>query len=559
MYIQLSQLSMEEQVECLTKALVKIKSINGTSGEVKIADFIKNTLQSFPYFKENPLHVWEQKINGDTLGRKNVFAFIQGSKKNAQTMIYHAHLDTVGIEDFGPLKDIALDPEELQRYFSTHNINEDVQRDARSGEWMFGRGAVDMQSGIAVHLANVLHFTKHPNKLEGNVLFMVNPDEESQHAGIISAVSELNRLKKEKNLSYVAAINTDFITPLYDGDSTRYIYTGAAGKLLPCFYIYGREVHVGDTLAGIDPNLIASEITGSIHNNINLAENIEGELVLPPSCLYQRDNKEAYNVQTAVSSHLYFNYFIYERTAKEVMSQLIALSIEACEKVEKKLSDYYELFVWRTNLPKRNLSWKVDVVSLEDYLEELDQKGINAQACIERAFEQYGHLELRTRCFKVIEELQKLDPHQSPRVIVFFAPPYLPHNHLKKDESRDQQLLYPLQAAVEKVGKQTGETFQFKNFFPYLADGSFLSLHETDEEIDAFTRNFPGWGIVGAIPFREIRELNIPSINIGVYGKDGHKWTERVYKPYSFGVLPKLIQETTVQMLKSRHACTNHI
>ena len=27
---------------------------------------------------------------------------------------------------------------------------------------------------------------------------MVNPDEESQHAGIISAVSELNRLKKEK-------------------------------------------------------------------------------------------------------------------------------------------------------------------------------------------------------------------------------------------------------------------------------------------------------------------------------------------------------------------------
>lgn len=550
---------MEEQVECLTKTLVKIKSINGTSGEVKIADFIKNTLQSFPYFKENPLHVWEQKINGDTLGRKNVFAFIQGSKKNAQTMIYHAHLDTVGIEDFGPLKDIALDPEELQRYFSTHNINEDVQRDARSGEWMFGRGAVDMQSGIAVHLANVLHFTKHPNKLEGNVLFMVNPDEESQHAGIISAVSELNRLKKEKNLSYVAAINTDFITPLYDGDSTRYIYTGAAGKLLPCFYIYGREVHVGDTLAGIDPNLIASEITGSIHNNINLTENIEGELVLPPSCLYQRDNKEAYNVQTAVSSHLYFNYFIYERTAKEVMSQLIGLSIEACEKVEKKLSDYYELFVQRTNLPKRNLSWKVDVVSLEDYLEELDQKGINAQACIERAFEQYAYLELRTRCFKVIEELQKLDPHQSPRVIVFFAPPYLPHNHLKKDESRDQQLLYPLQAAVEKVGKQTGETFQFKKFFPYLADGSFLSLHETDEEIYAFTRNFPGWGIAGAIPFREIRELNIPSINIGVYGKDGHKWTERVYKPYSFGVLPKLIQETTVQMLKSRHACTNHI
>lgn len=84
----------------------------------------------------------------------------------------------------------------------------------------------------------------------------------------------------------MAAINTDFITPLYDGDQTRYIYTGAAGKLLPCFYIYGREVHVGDTLAGIDPNFISSEITSRLHNNIHLAEKVEGELVLPhPVCI----------------------------------------------------------------------------------------------------------------------------------------------------------------------------------------------------------------------------------------------------------------------------------
>jgi len=38
---------------------------------------------------------------------------------------------------------------------------------------------------------------------------------------------------------------------------------------------------------------------------------------------------------------------------------------------------------------------------------------------------------------------------------------------------------------------------------------------------------------------------------MGVYGKDGHKWTERVYKPYSFGVLPKLIQKATKEIFKS--------
>ncbi|NES53175.1 peptidase M20, partial [Escherichia coli] len=83
------------------------------------------------------------------------------------------------------------------------------------------------------------------------------------------------------------------------------------------------------------------------------------------------------------------------------------------------------------------------------------------------------------------------------------------------------------------------------------ADGSFLSLHETDGEIDSFIRNFPGWNMIGTIPFKDIRKLNIPSINMGVYGKDGHKWTERVYKPYTFHVLPLLIQQTTVHLLQS--------
>lgn len=78
-----------------------------------------------------------------------------------------------------------------------------------------------------------------------------------------------------------------------------------------------------------------------------------------------------------------------------------------------------------------------------------------------------------------------------------------------------------IKEAADKTAESTGETFVFKKFFPYLADGSFLSLHETDGEIDSFIRNFPGWNMIGTIPFKDIRKLNIPSINMGVYGKDG--------------------------------------
>ncbi|MGG1757292.1 M20/M25/M40 family metallo-hydrolase [Bacillus velezensis] len=552
MYQQLSKMLPEEKIEAITKSLVALNSINGTLGEGKKADYIKDMIKSFPYFQENPSHVWEQAIPEDPYGRKNIFAFIEGNGESLNTVIYHAHLDTVGIEDFGPLKDIAFDSDRLAEYFSSYEFDRDVQRDARSGEWMFGRGSVDMQSGIAVHLANLLHFSERRDQLPGHILFMANPDEESQHSGILTSISELKRLKQEKQLRYLAAINNDFITPLYEGDTTRYIYTGAAGKLLPCFAIYGREVHVGDTLSGIDPNLIASEITRRIHNNIHMAENIEGELVLPPTCLYQRDNKEAYNVQTAVSSYVYFNYFIYEKTAKEVMDQLTAVADEACKETEQKLSDYYDEYCERTSLPKKEMSWNVQVYSLEDYLKRLRSRGIDPAQCIGQAFKTYEHLELRMRCFKAVEELQKLDPEQGAKVIIFYAPPYLPHNYLKEESTRDRLLQHVIQEAVDKTAASTGETFAFKKFFPYLADGSFLSLHETDAEVSAFTDNFPGWDVIGTIPFKEIRELNIPSVNIGVYGKDGHKWTERVYKPYTFHVLPELIQQTTMHLL---HSC----
>ncbi|AEK91022.1 putative N-deacylase involved in arginine and ornithine utilization [Bacillus amyloliquefaciens XH7] len=551
MYQQLSKMLPEEKIEAITKSLVALNSINGTLGEGKKADYIKDMIKSFPYFQDNPSHVWEQAIPEDPYGRKNIFAFIEGNGDSLNTVIYHAHLDTVGIEDFGPLKDIAFDSDRLAEDFSSYEFDREVQRDARSGEWMFGRGSVDMQSGIAVHLANLLHFSERREQLPGHILFMANPDEESQHSGILTSISELKRLKQEKQLRYLAAINTDFITPLYDGDTTRYIYTGAAGKLLPCFAIYGREVHVGDTLSGIDPNLIASEITRRIHNNIHMAENIEGELVLPPTCLYQRDNKEAYNVQTAVSSYVYFNYFIYEKTAKEIMDQLTAVADEACKETEQKLSDYYDEYCRRTNLPKKEISWNVQVYSLEDYLKRLRSRGIDPAQCIEQTFKTYEHLELRMRCFKAVEELQKLDPEQGAKVIIFYAPPYLPHNYLKEESTRDRLLQHVIQEAVDKTAASTGETFAFKKFFPYLADGSFLSLHETDAEVSAFTDNFPGWDVIGMIPFKEIRELNIPSVNIGVYGKDGHKWTERVYKPYTFHVLPELIQQTTLHLLHS--------
>ncbi|MEI4832580.1 M20/M25/M40 family metallo-hydrolase [Bacillus sp. FJAT-53711] len=558
MYQQLHSLSLEKQVEALTKHLVSFNSINGTEGEARIIDELYRILKSFPYFKQHPEHLWVQTVPNDPINRKNLFAFVEGNKDSTSTIIYHSHLDTVGIEDFGLLKEHAFSSETLEEYFQTYEGNLDVQTDAKSGDWLFGRGSVDMKSGAAVHIANILYFSQHTDLLEGNLLLLFNGDEEGEHRGITAALTELERLQQEKQLHYHLAINNDFITPLYDGDNQRYIYTGTAGKLLPCFYIYGREVHVGDTLSGIDPNFIAAQITRRLHNNYKLTEIIPDELVLPPTCLYQRDNKNSYTVQTATSSQLYFNYFIYESTPEEVLERLLAETREVCKEAEEYLKEQFQHYLLVTGLPSRDLSWEIEVTSYGDYIEELQQHGINTEAIIQDTLKQSNNSDLREVCFEIVAALQEMDPEKKARVILFFAPPFLPHNYLKQTNEQNRQLQSSIEVILQNVQDETGEQFVLKKFFPYLADGSFLSIHETDDELKPLLHNFPKWEQLYPLPYDTIRKLNIPSINMGVYGKDGHKWTERVYKPYSFHVLPLLIQKTTIQLLKDFKKSSNH-
>ncbi|WP_052461680.1 M20/M25/M40 family metallo-hydrolase [Sporosarcina koreensis] len=549
MYASIHPLTTEQRLEAITKHLVGIPSINGTSGEVEVAGELFRILSSFPYFQEHPEHLWMQPVENDPIGRKNVFAFVEGKSFSKKTIIYHSHIDTVGVEDFGQLKDSAFSPDALAEFFSSYENDDELRRDAQSGDWMFGRGAVDMKSGAAVHMVNLLHFSEHRDELEGNLLLLLNGDEESEHRGIIGALAELNRLQAEQGLEYALAINTDFITPLYDGDPHRYIYTGAAGKILPCFHIYGREVHVGDTLSGIDPNFIAAKLTERFHNRYELAEQIEGELVLPPTCLYQRDTKDIYTVQTASSSHLYFNYFVYEDTPGEILGKLLRETKNVCAETEQYLQEQFQQYIRFTGLPTRDLSWEIDVVTYEEYMQQLIEQGIDVQPIIEQAIADSKSDDFREISFEIAGALQEADPAKKARVIVFFAPPFLPHNYLKTDVARDAAIQETLTAILAEASAATGEQFALKKFFPYLADGSFLSIHETEDELAPLLNNLPEWETFFPIPYKAIQGLDIPSVNMGVYGKDGHKWTERLYKPYSFGVLPGLIRTATVALL----------
>ncbi len=89
-----------------------------------------------------------------------------------------------------------------------------------------------------------------------------------------------------------------------------------------------------------------------------------------------------------------------------------------------------------------------------------------------------------------------------------------------------------------------------KQFFPYLSDSSYLAIDENEEEIGKLAENFPLAEQIYPLPYAKMRALNIPAVDIGVFGKGAHTWKERVYKPYSFEILPKIIRDFTTKVWK---------
>ncbi|MFT9097476.1 M20/M25/M40 family metallo-hydrolase [Liquorilactobacillus sp.] len=528
----------KQRIELLTRELVATKSVNGTKGEVVLVEKLEKILRTFTVFKKHPEWVWTQKIKGDELGRKNIFAFL-GKEGIQKTVLYHSHFDTVGLEDFGSIKEKALDPTYLEQYFTNYDSDREVQNDADTGDWLFGRGALDMKSGDAVNIVNLLYFSEHPELQEGNLLFMGNCVEENDHSGVIAALDELKRLQEEWNLQYSVAINTDFISPKYAGDTQKYIYYGAAGKTLTCFYIKGIETHVGNTYAGIDSTLIASRINLLINNNPDFVEDIPGEEILPSSCLMLRDQKDFYNVQTAKVTEMYFNTFTYKKPVFEIIEQLKIAVKSDCEKLVNEARQRENKFLSKLNFPEVDNTRKLNVYSFEEYLNHLDDLGIDWQSLIDSFIISNPELDKRSAGLELIDYLDQQVNDNEAKVVLFLAPPFCPHNSISQDSKVYQDLEEVLQKNNEKID------FTMKQFFPYLSDSSYLMIDETPQEIAKMKNNFPLVEQLYPLPYEKMRELNIPAVDIGVYGKGAHTWKERVYKPYSFGILPKLIRNYT--------------
>src|SRR5699024_1801726 len=155
----------------LTDRLVRIPSIVKTEGEADCAREIYDYYKNIEYFKENPDHLILQKTENDEIERYNVISMVKGTKGDSnKTVMLMGHLDTVDVEDFAPLMEEAFNPDSLPEILKGLNFSEEVNEDIASGHYMFGRGSLDMKSGVAGHMYLMKYFSENRHKLNGNVV-----------------------------------------------------------------------------------------------------------------------------------------------------------------------------------------------------------------------------------------------------------------------------------------------------------------------------------------------------------------------------------------------------
>ena len=545
---------MARRIEELAVELTNQLSIVGTPGELDSVQKIYDIFSEMNYYKENPKDLRFIDVKDDKLGRKSVMAILRGKKGNSKkTVLTIGHTDTVGISDYGNLKEYANKPYELTEKLKeiSSTLSEEVKQDLESGEYLFGRGIFDMKTGDAIIIALMEEIGKNIENFEGNLIFAAVCDEEGNSGGMLSVIPELVRIQEEEGLEYLALLDTDYMTSEFEGDENKYIYIGTVGKLMPSFYIVGKETHVGESFKGLDPNQISSSITNRINLNVDFCDIAEGEVSLPPITLKQRDLKSEYSVQIGKTSTLFFNYATHCSTPDQALEKMKNAAIEAFQLTIDNLNLQYKRFCKLTDREYQKLPWKVKVMTYEElYREVKTEIGYELDEKIAILTEEILNdesIDQRDFSLKLVERVHSLWSYREPVVIVYFSPPYYPHIYVEGKEPKEKALLNAVKNAVETT--ETDYNLVYKKFFPYISDLSYGAAPKDPKIIAALKDNMPGFGTKYDLPLEDMQKLDLPVLDIGPFGKDAHKFTERIEKKYSFEVAPQLVYKTIMNLL----------
>ena len=546
-----------ETTRQLTLQLVGHSSVTGTLGEATGAAFIRDLIAKTPYFQRHPEHLRVEPVPGDALGRSNVVALVRGSGSRA--VVLAGHFDVVSTANYGMLEPWACAPLALLprliadlRQRTGSGADARALADLESGDFLPGRGALDMKSGLAAGIAVLQRFAAGESR-QGRLIFVATPDEEDRSVGMRAIAPRLPQLAAGWGLTIEAAVNLDATGDLTDGTEGQVVYFGSVGKLLVSTLVVGRDTHAGYPFDGINANYLASCITTAIDCNADLADVAEGEAAPPPSTLKQGDLKVGYDVTTPVSAWACYNVLTHRATAATVLTWACQIVEAALRAGIVRLGVQAERYAVLQGKHHTFANAEPLVITFADLKARvLESGGATAAAELAALIHRLSsdpQLDLPSFSRRLTDHLWRASGLTGPAAVVGLASLPYPSVYLEPDRPNEQRVREAVDAECHACAAELGVSLHTRGFFQGISDMSFLGRVNRDE-LAFVAENTPPWG--SGIRWDVNGEVTpgIPTINVGPWGRDYHQRLERVHMPYSFGVLPEVVWRLAQRLLQ---------
>lgn len=520
--------------------LTKFAPISQSEGEGQVGLFIYNYLKGKKYFRKRPdLLRYLPVATGNKPGV--VAAFIKG--KGPRTVLLLNHHDVVSIEEYGPYKEFAFDPVALTKALNPLDLPPIPAIDWRSGEWIFGRGTMDMLYGLALQLELTLDFADRETELPGNVLFLSVPDEENNSLGMRQAVSLLRQLQEDKGLVFIAAVNSE--PHGYDKDG-HLIQTGSDGKLLPLIYCLGKETHAGALYEGLNANLLLAQVISILELNPGFCDQHAGEVTFPPTVLRASDLKEDYNVSTPLEAWALFNLFTLGTTPGSFLAKIVSLCKRACALTKEKI--LLSAKAWENISGQKTAlaPLEIPVVTFSQLLAEVGNRSPDLDSLAAELIDRGA--DMQRLSLELLREVQRYSEIQGPKIVIALAPPFYPPL-VNRRQTPKELFAMDAVASVQGYAHSLGIDLAQGEYHRGISDLSYCALQAEADIAATFSENCPSWGRGYDLPLADIACIDAPAINLGPWGRDVHQWTERIHRPYATEILPLLLRRLLERLL----------
>lgn len=534
----------------MARTITQIPSVTGTADEAAFADHFVALLRELPYFRKHPEDIHITASHGEPLAR-NVVAVVRGTGRAAALLC--GHYDTVSTENYHDLQHLACEADALKKALladlTSRMLTEQEARalaDLQGDDFLPGRGLLDMKSGIAAAIGVLDRFSRIRGR-QGNLVLCASPDEERDSRGMRSLRDALPGLMSDLDLDPVGAINLDVTSDQGDGSEGRAVYTGTIGKLMPFALILGKSSHASYPYEGVSAQLVASEIMLRIEANADLADDGLGAVSPSPICLEARDLREGYEVTTPERHWLAFNWLYHCWTPKELFTKFEREVRAGAEAAVERLAAYAGAYAAKSGTATGARPAPAQILSYADLkAEAARQMGVDFDAALQAKQAEVSGLDNPLAISRaLVTWLVSVARIPGPAVIIGFASLHYPPTQLDLSHPQDAAFHKAISETLALLDNTPTRRLIWRPYFTGISDMSFFG-QPAGNDAGIVAENTPPERLIDR-PGPDA--LRCPMVNIGPWGREFHQRLERVYTPYAFDDLPRIVADITDRLL----------